>query len=109
MIALFSSVIFASLSGSAVANVAATGAITIPVMKKNGYPKGMAAAIESSSSSLGAVIPPSLPFIVYGGLTSISIGSLFLGGYVPGILFTILILTLLIIKAKKLRSVGESR
>lgn len=108
MIALFSSVIFASLSGSAVANVAATGAITIPLMKKNGYPKGMAAAIESSSSSLGAVIPPSLPFIVYGGLTSISIGSLFLGGYVPGILFTILILTLLIIKAKKLQvPVGE--
>lgn len=102
MIALFSSVIFASLSGSAVANVAATGAITIPLMKKNGYPKGMAAAIEASSSSLGAVIPPSLPFIVYGGLTSISIGSLFLGGYIPGILFTIMILSLLVIKARKL-------
>ncbi len=103
MIALFSSVIFASLSGSSVANVAATGAITIPLMKKNGYPKGMAAAIEASSSSLGAVIPPSLPFIVYGGLTSLSIGSLFIGGYVPGILFTIGILILLILKARKLQ------
>ncbi|PKL11677.1 MAG: C4-dicarboxylate ABC transporter permease [Spirochaetae bacterium HGW-Spirochaetae-8] len=103
MIALFSSVIFASLSGSSVANVAATGAITIPLMKKNGYPKGMAAAIEASSSSLGAVIPPSLPFIVYGGLTSLSIGSLFIGGYIPGILFTLGILTLLILKARKLQ------
>lgn len=101
MIALFSSVIFASLSGSAIANVAATGAITIPLMKKNNYPKGMAGAIEASSSSLGAVIPPSLPFVVYGGMTSLSIGSLFVGGYVPGVIFAVGILILLIHKAKK--------
>lgn len=101
MIALFSSVVFASLSGSAIANVAATGAITIPLMKKNGYPKGLAGAIEASSSSLGAVIPPSLPFVVYGGLTSLSIGSLFIGGYVPGILFAAGILVLLMFKARR--------
>lgn len=102
MIALFSSVIFASLSGSAVANVAATGAITIPLMKKNGYPKGYAAAIEASASSLGGIIPPSLPFIVYGGVSNLSIGSMFIGGYAPGAVFTIIILILLIIKARKL-------
>lgn len=101
MIALFSSVIFASLSGSAIANVAATGAITIPLMKKNNYPKGLAGAIEASSSSLGAVIPPSLPFVVYGGMTSLSIGSLFVGGYVPGILFAAGILLLLVFNAKR--------
>lgn len=103
MIALFSSAIFASLSGSAVANVAATGSTTIPLMKKNGYPKGLASAIEASSSSLGAVIPPSLPFIVYGGLTNLSIGDMFIGGYVPGLLFIIGILIILLLKARKLK------
>lgn len=101
MIALFSSAIFASLSGSAVANVAATGSTTIPLMKKNGYSKGFAASIEASSSSLGAVIPPSLPFIVYGGLTNLSIGNLFIAGYVPGVIFIVEILVILLVKAHK--------
>jgi C4-dicarboxylate transporter DctM subunit len=103
----FSSAIFASLSGSAIANVAATGSITIPLMKKNGYSKGFAGAIEVSSSSLGAVIPPSLPFVVYGGLTSISIGSLFVGGYLPSIIMVLGILIILIIKAKDTKSLDE--
>ena len=108
MIALFSSVIFASLSGSSVANVAATGSITIPLMKKNRYPAGLAGAIEASSSSLGAVIPPSIPFVVYGGLTSISIGSLFIGGYVPGVIFAGMLFVLLYLQARRLDiPVGE--
>lgn len=108
MIALFSSVIFASLSGSSVANVAATGSITIPLMKKNRYPSGLAGAIEASSSSLGAVIPPSIPFVVYGGLTSISIGSLFIGGYVPGFIFAGCLFVLLYLQAKRLNiPIGE--
>lgn len=101
LIALFSSAIFATLSGSAVANVAATGATTIPLMKKNGYSKGFASSIEAASSSLGAVIPPSLPFIVYGGLTNLSIKDLFIGGYVPGIIFIIGILIIILYKARK--------
>lgn len=101
LIALFSSAIFATLSGSAVANVAATGATTIPLMKKNGYSKGFAASIEAASSSLGAVIPPSLPFIVYGGLTNLSIKDLFLGGYTPGAIFIVGILIIILYKAKK--------
>ena len=108
MIALFSSVIFASLSGSSVANVAATGSITIPLMKKNRYPAGLAGAIEASSSSLGAVIPPSIPFVVYGGLTSISVGSLFIGGYVPGVIFAGMLFVLLYLQARRLDiPVGE--
>lgn len=102
MIALFSSCIFASLSGSAIANVAATGCMTIPLMKKNKYPAGLAGAIEASSSSLGAVIPPSIPFVVYGGLTSISIGHLFIGGYVPGFILAFALFTMLYFQAKKL-------
>ena len=102
LIALLSSVVFASLSGSSIANVAATGCMTIPLMKKNGYSKGLAGAIEASSSSLGAVIPPSLPFVVYGGLTSISIGSLFIGGYVPGIIMALVLGTILVLKARRM-------
>ena len=102
LIALLSSVVFASLSGSSIANVAATGCMTIPLMKKNGYGKGLAGAIEAASSSLGAVIPPSLPFVVYGGLTSISIGQLFIGGYVPGLLMALVIGILLVLKARRI-------
>lgn len=102
MIALFSSCIFASLSGSAIANVAATGCMTIPLMKKNKYPAGLAGAIEASSSSLGAVIPPSIPFVVYGGLTSISIGHLFIGGYAPGLIFAFCLFVMLFLQAKRL-------
>lgn len=109
MIALFSSVIFASLSGSSIANVAATGALTIPLMKKNRYPAGLAGAIEASSSSLGAVIPPSIPFVVYGGLTSISIGSLFIGGYVPGIFFAVSLFVILYFQARKLNVPVEEK
>lgn len=86
IVALFSSVIFASFSGSAVANAAGTGAITIPAMTRSGYPRGTAAAVESSSSSLGAIIPPSIPMIVYGSIAGVSVGGLFVAGYVPGLL-----------------------
>jgi C4-dicarboxylate transporter DctM subunit len=89
MVALVSSMIFASISGSAIANAASTGAITIPAMKRSKYPKGLAAAIESASSSLGAIIPPSIPFIVYGSIAGVSIGGLFISGYIPGVLFAI--------------------
>ncbi|HEY8369081.1 MAG TPA: TRAP transporter large permease [Thermodesulfobacteriota bacterium] len=85
VVELLASMIFASFSGSAVANAAGTGAITIPAMKRSGYPSGMAAAIESSSSSLGAIIPPSIPMVVYGSIAGVSVGALFVGGYVPGI------------------------
>jgi len=86
VVALFSSVVFASFSGSAVANAAGTGGITIPGMIRSGYPRGTAAAVESSSSSLGAIIPPSIPMIVYGSIAGVSVGGLFVAGYAPGLL-----------------------
>lgn len=86
-VSLISSMIFASFSGSAIANAAGTGAVTIPAMIRSGYARGLAAAIESASSSLGAIVPPSIPMIVYGSIAGVSIGGLFVAGYVPGILF----------------------
>ena len=89
IVELVASLIFASFSGSAVANAAGTGSITIPAMIKAGYPRGHAAAIESSSSALGAVLPPSIPMVVYGSIAGVSVGGLFVGGYVPGILMAL--------------------
>lgn len=85
MVALVASALMSSFSGSSVANAVGTGSITIPAMKKQGYPASVAAAIETSSSSLGTVIPPSISMVVYGSLTGVSIGGLFMSGYVPAI------------------------
>ena len=80
------SMFFAEISGSAVADVAATGGIMIPAMKKKGYPAEFAAATTSSSGSLAIIIPPSIPMILYGTIAGASIVQLFVAGVVPGIL-----------------------
>ena len=89
VVQLVGSMIFASFSGSAVANAAGTGAVTIPAMIRSGYPKSLAAALESASSSLGAIVPPSIPMIVYGSIAGVSIGGLFVAGYFPAIFFAL--------------------
>ncbi|SEK21527.1 TRAP transporter large permease [Pacificibacter marinus] len=83
---VFVSMIFASLSGSAAADTASVGSILIPAMKKAGYPAPFAAALTAASSTLGVIIPPSIILIIYGAFGNVSIGALFVGGIVPGIL-----------------------
>ena len=83
---VFVSMIFASLSGSAAADTASVGSILIPAMKKAGYDPAFAAALTAASSTLGVIIPPSIILIVYGAFGNVSIGALFLGGIVPGVL-----------------------
>ncbi len=80
------SMFFAEISGSAVADVAATGSVLIPAMKRRGYKPTMAAAITSSSASLAIIIPPSIPMILYGALADTSIVQLFVAGVIPGLL-----------------------
>jgi C4-dicarboxylate transporter DctM subunit len=80
------SMVFAGISGAAVADTSAVGSVLIPAMKKDGYPPDFAAALTATSSTIGPVIPPSIPFIVYGVLAEVSIASLFLAGIVPGLL-----------------------
>jgi tripartite ATP-independent transporter DctM subunit len=80
------SLFFAEISGSAVADVAATGSVLIPAMKKKGYKPRFAAAITSSSASLAIIIPPSIPMILYGALSGTSIVQLFVAGIIPGLL-----------------------
>lgn len=80
------SMMFGGVSGTAVADVAATGSVMIPGMKRSGYPGDFAAAITAASSTVGPMIPPSVPMIIVGALSGISVGKLFLAGAVPGIL-----------------------
>jgi len=88
------SMFFAEISGSAVADVAATGSVLIPAMKKKGYSPRFAAAVTSSSASLAIIIPPSIPMILYGALSDTSIVQLFVAGIVPGLLGGILLMSL---------------
>ncbi len=80
------SMVFASLSGSAAADTASVGSILIPAMKKAGYDPAFAVALTAASSTLGVIIPPSIILIIYGAFGDVSIGALFLGGIVPGVL-----------------------
>lgn len=80
------SMIFAGITGAAVADTSAVGSILIPAMKKEGYDIDFSAAVTATSSTIGPVIPPSIPFIVYGVLGEVSIASLFLAGIIPGLL-----------------------
>ncbi|HAY47816.1 MULTISPECIES: TRAP transporter large permease [Thalassospira] len=87
---IWSSVIFAGLSGSAVADTSAIGRIFIPSMEKEGYPRDFAAALTAASSVIGPIIPPSIPVIIYALITTnVSVPALFLAGIVPGILLAI--------------------
>lgn len=88
-VTIVSAMFFAGISGSAAADAAAVGAILIPAMKKSGYDSDFAAAVQASGGSIGVVIPPSIPMIIFGFLTGASIGRLFAAGILPGILIGI--------------------
>ena len=85
-VTIVSAMFFAGISGSAAADAAAVGAILIPAMKKSGYDSDFAAAVQASGGSIGVIIPPSIPMIIFGFLTGASIGQLFAAGILPGLL-----------------------
>lgn len=90
MVNIWASVIFAGLSGSAVADTSAIGRVFIPEMEKKGYPRDFAAALTAASSVIGPIIPPSIPVIIYAlTVTGVSVPALFMAGVVPGILLAI--------------------
>jgi tripartite ATP-independent transporter DctM subunit len=84
--AVVASMIFAGISGSSTADASAISAIVIPTMKRSGYKAGFAAALIATAGTIGAIIPPSMVMVVYGSIAQVSIGGLFLGGIVPGLL-----------------------
>ena len=87
------SVIFSGMSGSAIADAAGPGLVTIKEMlKKPEYSRGFAGAVVVASATLGPIIPPSIPMVIYGMVSGASVGALFLGGVVPGVLMAILMM-----------------
>ncbi len=84
-VAIGASVLMASMSGSALADTAALATILLPMMRKQGYPMHTSAGLVASGGIIAPIIPPSLPFVIYGVTTNTSISSLFLAGIVPGI------------------------
>lgn len=84
---IVASMFFAGISGSAAADTAAIGAIVIPAMIRQGYPAPFAAAVVAAGGAIGVIIPPSIPMVIFGFLTNVSIAKLFAGGMMVGILF----------------------
>jgi TRAP-type transport system large permease protein len=82
---IMSSMLFAGISGSAVADTAAIGSVLIPAMKRQGYSGGFSAAVTQTSSVVGPIIPPSIPMIVFAVLAEVSIGKMFVAGIAPGV------------------------
>lgn len=80
------SMLFGGITGTAVADAASLGGVLIPGMKKAGYPADFSAAVTAASSTVGPIIPPSVPMIIVGALSGISVGKMFLAGAIPGIL-----------------------
>lgn len=108
MVTIMSSMFFAAISGSAPATVTAIGSITIPEMKKKGYDLGYAAALAASAGTIGVIIPPSIPFVIYGVMSGASIGALFMAGVIPGILIGIGLMAVNYFISKKRGYGGET-
>jgi tripartite ATP-independent transporter DctM subunit len=95
------SVVFAGMSGAAVADAGGLGSIEIKAMKDAGYDTEFSVGITAASSTIGPIIPPSLPMVIYGVLASASIGKLFAAGFVPGLLMAVALMIMIAIIAKK--------
>jgi TRAP-type C4-dicarboxylate transport system permease large subunit len=86
------SVVFAGMSGTAIADAAGLGTVEIKAMRDHGYSKEFAVGVTAASATLGPIIPPSLPFVIYGMMANVSVGALFLAGILPGIIMALLMM-----------------
>lgn len=93
------SVVFAGISGSAVADAAAVGSVMIPAMKRDGYSGAYAAAVTASSATIGLIIPPSIPMVIFALFTPADVTKLFLAGVLPGLLMGLFLLVASVIIA----------
>lgn len=89
---IIGSVIFSGMSGTAIADAAGLGAIEIKAMTEHGYSKEFSVGVTAASATLGPIIPPSLPFVIYGMMANVSIGALFVAGILPGLFMTLLMM-----------------
>ncbi|MBI0539595.1 TRAP transporter large permease [Roseomonas sp. KE2513] len=102
------SMIFAGISGTAVAETASIGSVMIPAMRKAGYDAPFAAAVTAAASTVGPIIPPSVPMIIVGTLSGLSVGKMFLAGAIPGLLLGIaMMVTVYIVSVRRAYPRGE--
>lgn len=109
IVTIVTTMFFAAISGSSVAATAALGSILIPAMINRGYDKNFAGSVQAVSGTLGIIIPPSIPLILYGVAAGTSIGDLFIAGMVPGIVIGIGLIITVVILAKKRNYLKEPR
>ncbi len=95
------SILFAGMSGAAVADAGGLGAIEVKAMRNKGYDAGFAVGVTAASSTIGPIIPPSLPMIIYGVMASASIGQLFAAGFIPGLLMALALMAMVYYYARK--------
>jgi C4-dicarboxylate transporter DctM subunit len=100
-VTIVANVIMSGMSGTAAADAAATGSVLIPEMVKKGYSRGFASAISASAATIGPIIPPSVAFVIFGSLTNVSIGALFLAGLLPGLLMGVYLMAACYLVARK--------
>jgi len=98
---IIGSVIFSGMSGTAIADAAGLGTIEIKAMTDHGYDKEFSVGVTAASATLGPIIPPSLPFVIYGMMANVSIGALFLGGVIPGLVMTVFMMLYVTYYARK--------
>ncbi|MTI59182.1 MAG: TRAP transporter large permease [Firmicutes bacterium] len=98
---IIASLIFSGMSGSELADASGLGSILIPSMEDEGYDSEFSASVTAASSTIGPIFPPSIPMVLIGGVTGISVGKLFMGGVLPGVLLAIYMLVLVYFLSKK--------
>jgi tripartite ATP-independent transporter DctM subunit len=101
MVAVLVNILMAGVSGSAVADASSTGTVLIPAMKEDGYDVDYAAALVASAATIGPIIPPSVPMIIYAVVGNISVGRLFLGGVIPGLIMGLALMATCYIFARR--------
>lgn len=109
MVTIVVCMFFAAISGSAVATVSAVGAFMIPQMVDHGYSKPFSAALTAAAGTIGVIIPPSVPFVIYGVVSGSSITDMFTAGFLPGILMGIALMIVCYIVSKKKGYKGSSK
>ena len=99
---ILNSMIFAGISGTAVADAASLGGLEIKIMREQGYDPAFSAAVTAASATIGPIIPPSVVMIIYGVMAEVSVGRLFMGGFIPGILMGLMMMALVYIMSYRI-------
>ena len=109
LVSILACMFFAAITGSAIAATAAIGGIMIPIMREKNYEDTFSAALIACGGSIGPIIPPSIPLLLYGTMANVSVGKLFIGGFIPGIIMGAGLMLYSYMVGKKRRYVGREK